>query len=325
MFSPPEFDYLADDKMWRAKSGAAARDVLSCPALTVTDLPGYYRLLADEIGRDFPLIRYYTGYLLLTNDGPRHAELRKLAAAQFNKSGLAQRRARAALVAAAIQRFATQGEFDVMAEIVRPIARGLTEALAGISADFVASDILSPRRSLRKNHALEARLAAMRAKVAALFPDESEDAQAMRVTLALLGTEPLTAGIGAALLALLQQNTGQRLCDIAWPDALLEPAVKHAVRFAPADLPAETCPMRAFQVDTRLMSDPALGGKRGEVFGIGAHSCMGRGMSMIVWRELVAGLARLTTRITLIGFEPATHWLFNAPNRIDVRITHDPR
>lgn len=325
MFSPPEFDYQADDKMWRATTGAAARDVLSCPALNVTDLPGYYQLLADEIGRDFPLIRYYSGYLLLTNDGPRHAELRKLAAAQFNKSGLAQRQARAALIAAATQRFATQGEFDVMAEIVRPIARSLTEALAGLSADFVASDILSPRRSLRKNHALEARLAVMQDKVAALFPDESEDAQAIRVTLALLGTEPLTAGLGAALLALLQENTGQRLCDIAWPDAMLEPAVKHAVRFAPASLPAETCPMRGFHVELRMLSDPALGGKSGEIFGIGAHSCMGRGMSIIVWRELVACLSSLKTRITLIGFEPATHWLFNAPNRIDVRITDDPR
>jgi len=247
MFKSPDFTYDASIRMWTADSADAAYEVLASPALRVYNLAKFYDMLAAETGREFLLSRYYSDYILLSNEDEQHAALRKLAAQRFHASARAVRLAATEAVNQITTRFSTPGTFDLIDDLISPLTHKVVVALAGVGTHVVASDILAPSRSLTKMRRIEAELVVMHDYVEAHFPSETPDSRATRVSLALIGYEPLKAGLGNNLATIIMQANGQRLNEIDWPQDLIATAVRKLVRVArdPA-----SCPIPVVEIST---------------------------------------------------------------------------
>ena len=320
MLDPIEFSLNDQTEIWTALNADAANSALTDDDWRVFEMSKYYRALAETTGRQFPLIEYYTDHLLLSADGAKHTELRKRTATQFSKTSQEVYVARREVVTSMLDKFQTTGECDLVLDIVSPAARAVVMALCGVSTTLATSDMLAPSRSVGRLKRIEAELAIMRDFVENNFPNEDEDQKANRVTLALIGHEPLKAGLSINLMAVLNAHSGKRLCDMLWPKELNNAVLSNIIRISSPELRANGCPMKAVRIDTQVFVDDPENAQPSAIFVRGKHSCMGRGISSMIWSALVNGLSQSQRRVEVLAYEPPEHWLFNLPKKAEIRI-----
>jgi cytochrome P450 len=320
MLDPKDFSFNQQRQMWTALTPAAALEALVTDDLRMYDLGTYYRTLVRETKRPLPLIEYYANYLMLAADGDRHSRLRKMAANRFSTTALDVLAARTNAVKRIVARFETPGQFDLVTEVIRPAALEVMFALAGVGTDIIASDLVSPSRSIGRLRRIEAELQVMHDYVESHYPDEDEDTKATRIVLSVIGYEPLTAGLSINIMTLLFNNVGKQLCEIAWPNEFQTAVVRNVVRMAPADSSPAQCPMRAVRVDTKVFVADPNNADPSALFGRGKHSCMGRGISMMMWGALIEGLSQLTSRVEIVAYQGPEHWLFNVPQKAELKV-----
>jgi hypothetical protein len=130
------------------------------------------------------------------------------------------------------------------------------------------------------------------------IPTTPELAVAMNV----LGNDALMGSLVLSTWHHLEQNPGARLADIDFPANLSATGVPFIERIANKDVEIGTLKVAKDQ-KVRLVIDAASSQVTGEeadlFFGKGRHVCIGKAMTLVVWRSFVRTISTLPHRFTL--------------------------
>jgi len=227
-----------------------------------------------------------------------------------------------------VARLEPGGEIELMNEVVGPLVRVVLGGLAGVSlreedvqesVSIVFDRMIGTRKRQRIEQALRTLAERLRSS-----PDwdKTGEEEAAVLALFILGNDALAGTLGESLYQLFRTNAGSRMCDIAYPEIPNETGIPYVERVAEAAFAHDG---RHFEAGTRLRVyllpfAYAEEADRSDVFGVGAHTCLGKPLTIDVWRRLTARLAGLPLHVEVVDYEMRTDdYLFNVPARIMIR------
>lgn len=278
--------------------------------LIVPDAVANIRMLENRYKRQFPNLIFAVGAIPLLLNGQVHREIRR-ALAEIILEGRPR-------ILAALP--------DLMNRHIRPLdeedrPEWLLHRLSPLVADvfglmcncpvplpfpkLVLTRLFDRFVSLAALGEAEKQLGQLREELVKTAPDVDE---AHVVALLVLGRDSLLATLATALNAVLRDNLGRRFTDIEFPDFPPETGVAIADRIATADITAGSRIIAAgdrVRMYFQPISDMSSASKQA-LFGAGIHSCLGRPISLDVWRAMIETFRGFSSRVTAVAceFEP---------------------
>ena len=192
--------------------------------------------------------------------------------------------------------------------------------IAGVS-DF--SQVFDRTRSLNRRKKLNQNLAKLISAFAQkrdLLSTSPEIAAAMNI----VGQDAFVGTIVLSLWETLARNPGARLCDVAFSPNLPSTGVPYVERVALEDAVVNGMSVKKAQ-RIRLFLDATAQHVSGEdanlLFGKGRHTCLGKPMTLVVWRALVAAAATISARFTPGDFKMREgDYVFSYPERAILKL-----
>lgn len=262
-------------------------------------------------------------------DGEDHAERRK-AVARFMASrrepleqGLPE------LVDRHIGRLDQDGEIELISAVLLPLLNDLTGLLIGIDigADIALqiSPLFDRLLSLRRHAAIDDAIGKARLVIRDQLGDSpAETQEGIRVALWILGYDAQLGTLGESLRMLFEAHSGEKLSAIPYPDIPPETGVPYAERDALADITIGDCAIAKgdrlrIMLQGFVYSDRPDRGTR--IFGVGSHACLGRPLSLDLWRLVVERLSRIDRSVTYIDAAiRISDYVFVCPSSVRLRI-----
>ncbi len=178
-------------------------------------------------------------HIATANEGPRHAEIRKNMARVIRARATAAKRALGEQIAALVPLLCCDGaRADLVRELVSPVCDKLFELLLGMpttSEDGISSSqIFDLYLSLNRRKEVVAKANAMLETYSAKR-DSLTTTPEYATALRMLGYDFIVGSLGVSMLHVLEQGSGERLCDISYPQDLPKTGVPYVERFAAAD------------------------------------------------------------------------------------------
>jgi cytochrome P450 len=304
--------------------------ILKSSDFAVTDFAEIHRELEQRVGIDFSALIDVFEISPTSNEGARHRKARAdmarlvFANADANKDRTA--RVVRDLVAA---QWHSGSRIDLVQDFVVPVCDELFAGFLGAPVcpvssknqnDVSASQIFDLYLGLNRRRRINDKAAEMRDAFAANKTLKTTPTYA--VALSMVGYDSIAGTLGCSLLHVLQNNEGDKLREIAFPDELPATGVPYIERFANRDCTVEGAHIK--QGDrVRLYLDAGSPDEAGDrpYFGKGRHSCVGEEFSTWLWRTIAAELSRLPLACSI---ESATRrkpdWVFNYYSSIVVRL-----
>lgn len=278
-------------------------------------------------GWEFPNLSFISEYVPLVHDDARHAELRRLAAEHLKKVSKEFPAMRQRIIKQLRARLATGGEIEVMSEIVWPAVAEVMDVFSGLAFVQEASLAIAGEMSLKKIRILEGQLAEMVAMARERFPEETDGMIGMRLSFATVGAEPLAGTLGVSLDHVFKSATGQKISTLDWPEEYPATGVPNVIKstydIKGADLGEDQTGVCHIFLDmTAFLKSNDSKDRRG-IFGFGKHACIGRPFSTLMWQDVVSEMKATDARVEYLGMSPSTHSVFDVPNAINIRVTHD--
>jgi hypothetical protein len=279
---------LRGDEAWKV---VGSRDFKVWP------MASSYRGLSAATGLDFSAVigAFDTHPLFL--DGADHKAAR-VNAAMFLSTN---RRAHEAVVDGVVDDVVAeidnrQGDFDLLTELGDVMFDALAQSYCGVRDDLIPlslslQGLFLPKAPLRVRKATNDRMQAI------IDKDGKEALD--QIILAVVGLRALSGGLVLSLHRIVTENYGKRLCDIVFPETFSESVLRFADRMHAEPVVVSGCPYAAQTVFRCVTFDadykPEENAKN--LFGAGAHLCLGRPVSQYVWDRMVARLSLSQKRI----------------------------
>ena len=266
-----------------------------------------YRYITEHTTLDFgPTITAFD-HIPLANEGERHKQARTEIAAVIGADAREKLRLMEEFVADHTRRlFVAGNEIEIAEDLAEPIFLKLFSLWLGVDHNNLVDDpnfsqvfdmkmSLNRRKKINRNVGdLTCAFAQRRDKI----PTSPEYATAMNI----VGNDALKGSISLSLWDVLAHNTGTRLDRIDYPKSMPSTGVPYIERVARED--AEINGMKvAKDQRVRLYLDATAyyvsGGETDVLFGKGKHVCLGKPMSLALWRSLAATLASIPLHFTI--------------------------
>lgn len=266
-----------------------------------------YRYIKEHSTLDFgPTIAAFD-HIPLANEGERHKQTRARIAAVIGAESREKTRLMEEFVAEHTARlFIAGNEIELAEDFAKPIFLRLFSLWLGVDHSNLVDDpnfsqvfdmkmSLNRRRRINKNVGdLTCAFHQRRGSI----PTTPEFATAMNI----LGNDALKGSMSLSLWELLARNPGSRLDRIEYPKSMPSTGVPFIERVAKEDTE-----VNGMKVDkgqrVRLYLDAttySVTGKENDVlFGKGKHVCLGKPMSLAIWRSLAATLGSIPLHFTL--------------------------
>jgi cytochrome P450 len=274
---------------------------------TVVAYADIYRLMSQRTSVDFTASADALDHVPLALEGANHSSMR----AEF--AGVLDRNIRQTMDE--MERFAeevvtslfqNETAIDLMAQVAKPIVSRLftlwlhvddelTVQNRGVSQLFDREMSLARRKRLNEN--VSGMLCSYAEKLT-MLPTSPEMAVAMNI----VGKDALLGSITMSLWDTLSAHQGDRLDEISFPRRFPSTGVPFTVRVATEDLDVDG--LRVQRGDLiRLYLDATAMHMSGEetdlLFGRGRHLCLGKPISLIIWRAIVRALEGIPLHFTL--------------------------
>lgn len=315
------FSIRPNDGVCTNHTAKAGLDILLGDSFGPLKLPEYYDRLSNELGRDFPNIRFVAQYMPLFHSGARHKVLRQQSAVYLKSraEALAQFEIKAAELFA--EKLGQPGPVELVSEIVDPVIEMAAEAISGLpfSPDVVC--VFTTNNSLKMIRKIEAGFVELRKIAMARFPDDSEDTHGIRIAFSMLGVVPIGASLAASFVELLTNSGETRIRALNWGThfpATGLPVVARECVHGPVDLGSKAPSVRVCEVDMRHFLNE--GGQPNHIFGVGSHACLGRSSALSLWARIGAKMAQNPLGIRLVGITAPTHKVLDYPSAISVEV-----
>ncbi len=308
--------------VWRNKNAAGALTVLTGDDFCQLRLAEVYDDIATSFGRDFKNIRFVSQHMPLFHDGVHHKKLRKLAAVYLQEVADALKAFEDDAAQLVESLFLQKGPHELISELVIPIMEKLSYALTELEYSPGLIAIMSGNNSLKATLKIEETFARINAQAKARFPDESDEKRGVRLVFATLGADPLGAALARSFDALFAGMKNQPIAELNWAPQYAATGPSTAIRqckHAPVNLSDAAQDVAFFEVDF----DPFLedeGATRNHIFGVGAHACVGRGLALSLWAQVIEGMKSNPFNITYVSSAPTSHKFLNFPSALHIEV-----
>ena len=288
-----------------------------------------YKALEGRLGFDFSNLTFAFNHIPLCLHGDPHVRARRRMS-EFLATRKAVLSARIPLaVATHFDVMRREGRVEIMKEAVVPLALDIFSALVDIDISGVECTSLSvafdKSISINKRRRVAAEIAKLRELISChLGPEATEEDVGLRLALLVLGRDPFIGTLGESLYRLLAANSGGRLLDISFPDLPPETGVPVVERVVVSPFKLGGCDfavgdrVRILLQSFAYVDEPRI---RTSFFGGGAHTCLGRPVSIDVWKALTALLCAVPLRATVLSYATRdTDYVFTCPEHLEVEL-----
>jgi len=225
------------------------------------------------------------------------------------------------------QRLLTPGKHDVMQEFVLPSVEriiGLTIGLPPeLPADTLISRLFSQSIGVAKRKRMNAELGALRQRLNRDLPELRPQDIDDRIALCVLGTDALRGTLGCSLQSVFQDGLDER-GDRDYMKIPPRTGVPYIDReamqpcaFAGQKHAAQTILQGRLQA-LELRSDK----ERLRFWGFGEHTCLGRRISLQIWRVIAEELLSAGPLVTVLSFTLRKDDVFRIPNDFEIEVAY---
>lgn len=263
--------------------------------------------LAKRLGLDFSDILAAFDYIPLALSGEAHKRQRARIARILNARQEKVTSELPGMVARNFGRLRRAGPIDILEECIDPFINEVLSMISGAPPDLditLISRIFSRNLGVSQRRKMQQQLRSLRENLALTHPDDTEEQLGERMALLILGRDALLGTLARSLHHTLERADGRRLCDIDPHTFPTRTGVPFIDREATEDVTLKghkystgdvvRCQLRSIE------TGPEIDYLR--FFGKGAHLCLGRSISLAVFKEVGTYLASLSVRIVDIDF-----------------------
>ena len=296
-----------------------------------TDGVAIHEYLEKRLDRGLPNLRFAFAHLPLCLEGAEHRSVRRAMAEYLTERRGAMATAVPRLVDQWLGVLETKDEIELVTEVLEPLVGDLIGALTGIDlsgkptlwrVSSVFDRLIGFNKRLEQEDAVAALRELIREKIGA---NGSEEEEVVILSYLVLGRNSLGGTLCESLYRLLAANEGRKLSEIPFPVFPNETGVPYIERIVTADIEQGGVSYRAgdrvrLQMQSLAYSDRAS--ERARIFGIGAHACLGKQLSMDVWGAIGRKLAGNHRRVTVRGYAVRTwDFIFTCPTKIQIGLS----
>lgn len=281
--------------------------ILSSPAFAPVRYRERYESLAERLELDFSDILFAFDFIPLALTGEAH----RIRRASFARMLKARQEVIApeipALVEKHFARLSEPGRLDILSSCVEPFVTEFLADLSGAPSELdlsLVSRIFSRNLGIAKRRRLQEQLRTARETLTRLFPEDGEDAIGERLALLILGRDAVTGTLARSLHHTLEQACGRPLCESRPAKVPTRTGVPFIDRQAVQDTNVDGRDYRAGDVVRCTIQTLEADAQPDHLrfFGKGAHVCLGRALSLMVFDALGSFLSTLPVRVTEIEF-----------------------
>jgi cytochrome P450 len=266
----------------------------------------HYRAIAERTGIDFAASISALDHIPFSKEGEEHQRLRSAMTAVVSADSREHIGGMETFVGDLVRElFVAGSEIELVQQLARPVFYELfsrwlkvdeKEFLKESNISQVFDGAMSLNRRKKVNRDLH-ELSCAFSKRRDLLPTTPELAVGMNV----LGNDALMGSLVLSAWHLLEQHPGARFSEIAFPPNLPATGVPFIERIANRDVEIDGMKV-AKDEKVRLMIDATsrqvTGDEADLFFGKGRHLCIGKPMTLIIWRSVAKAIASLPLRFT---------------------------
>jgi cytochrome P450 len=271
-----------------------ARAVISSDGFSAYSLADSYRALGQHLGHDFGPVISLFDRLPTFLDGEAHREARRALAHSMSRNKAEQvDAARNFLTTFGATKLQPGSCFDLLEDLAQPLYRAISSAgspsawLATEGFDLVEDLALlfSPATSLKKRFGINRRLAD--------FTSRHGTTASHELGLLMLGIRPLTGSLALSLYDVLAQHPDAPLSAMVWPARLAHSALSYVDRICERPTIINEEHFEPGEHIRCVIQSPDWSAEQRQavMFGAGAHACLGRPLSDLVWTMSAACFA----------------------------------
>lgn len=326
---PIQFDKAM--RCWNVTDAAQVLELLRNPTLVCKEIVEPIQAVSRRFGEGFPNTEFLVRHMPLMNEGEQHLSMRRRMAAFLSVRRLPMQEPMRRIVGEQLAPLTAAGEHELIATCLLPLVRAFFTEMVQ-SAEPVPFRQLTITRifdrflGLTALRQIEVEVTALRAIIARNCPDAvAAGEEDMLVELFTLGRDSLLATISESLAVIFAANIGKKLSGIDFPDHPNETGVAIAERMAdePISIGGVTIPAGDW---VRLYLQSLNYSDRVEVqklvFGVGAHTCIGRQLALDLWPMITAYLAGLPWTIVESNRTYLRNQTFTMPADLTVKLAN---
>lgn len=294
--------------------------------LIVPDTVANIRMLQARYKRQFPNLIFAVNAIPLLVNGQAHRDIRRALAELVSEGRPRILAAMPELMARHITPMDQKSNVEWVTGGLSPLVAEVFGLLCNCPVPLPFPKLVLTRLfdrfvSLAALAEAERQLGQLRERLAEAVPDVDE---AHIVALLVLGRDSLLGTLATSCHAVFRDNQGQRFADIGFPDFPPETGVAIAERVATADISVGTRTIAAgdrVRMYFQPISDMS-GASKQALFGAGAHSCLGRPISLDVWRAMIETIKGFSAQLASVACELEPNNIFVIPQYL--RTEHAP-
>lgn len=305
--------YSQELKSWISFNPETVVELLRDERLVVPEIIGPIQRMEARYKRSFPNLIFAARSIPLLINGQAHREIRR-GLAEFVTEGRVRTTAvLPELMKRYIEPLNGQRQIEWISACLVPLVGELFRHLCNFPDPLPFPKLLITRvfdrfASLSTLSEVEQQVGQLRQRLSTSAPDIDP---AVSFALLVLGRDSTLGTLATSLHSLLRQNLDRRIADIEFPDyppetgvAIAERVATHAVTVGEETIAAGDRVRMYFQP----ISAAGSAVHKQNLFGSGAHSCLGRPISLDIWRIFVQTLGRFSGTVTSVAaeFEPNT-------------------
>jgi cytochrome P450 len=270
-----------------------------------------YRYITEHTPLDFGATIVALDHVPLANEGERHKQTRSEIATVIGADARQTMKLMEDFVATLTERlFRAGNEIDLVEEFATPIVMRLFSLWLGVDHNKLVdehtfSQVFDMKMSLNRRKKVNRNVESLR-RAFAERRDQISTSPEFATAMNILGNDALKGSLSLSLWEVFSRNPGGRLDKIVYPESMPSTGVPYIERVAKDDV--EIAGMRVEKGQrVRLYTDATsfhvTGEDRDLLFGKGKHVCLGKPMSLAIWRSLTVALGSIPLRFTLGGMK----------------------
>ena len=299
--------------------GMEAARILAHPTYDVVPYAAWCESLADRLGLDFGNILTLPDRLPQAMRGVAHEEQRADVARLLAERRTAIADALPVLVERYFAVLRRPGDCDVLAECIWPLVDGLIKVMSDVAVDAstarLVSRVFSQAMGVAQRRTLDAELAGLLAQIRTAHPEENRLRQGSRLAVVVLGRDAMTGTLARSLHAHFAALGGQPLSARPLADVPTHTGVPYIDRVPKADHPDN--PAIRCNLFTLEGAEPP---DRMRFFGAGPHVCLGRMVTLDLFRTVSAHLSGFETKVQVTAYPLRKDDVFSLPDVFETRV-----
>lgn len=301
--------------------------ILRHPALDVVPYAERAARLAAHSGLDLSATIFALRHVPIAVPRDRHPEARRAMAALIAEATPGLRAELPGKVASHLAVLTRPGCIEAMEAVVTPLVGDIISALCGVTVAHheapTVSRIFSQKAGPARRLRIEAELRALIARIEDRYPGASPEEVGLRLSLVILGSDALMGLLGTSLHAVFTDAAGRALSEAAFPETPPRTGVPYIDRIAQEPCTVEGTALAVgdqIRAQLDVLEAAADPGRRMGFFGAGAHLCLGRALSLDLWREIGRAFSTIGARVRVVDYALRKDDVFAFPERLVLEV-----